>query len=222
MTQTRTAILTRSLNAILARKWTLLIASLAGLLHVLPIDHALIALTRDNLAHGRLWTLLTGPLLHASTIHLTMDVLGLLVVGCVFEPLFKLSWLSLAAIINIAVGLGVLAAYSHIDGYCGLSALDQGLLAAGVIALLWRGDHLPAAIIGGTLIVKWTFEIIGGLPLMGTMAADPLDYGHSVPLAHAIGGAAAAMSAAMIRWRGATRRSAGHDVTLRACHSAPC
>ena len=165
------------LRALLARRWTLLIALLAVALHTLPIDSSWLVLSRDNLARGWMWTLFTGSLLHASALHVTMDVLGLLIVGWVFEPKWGNTWPWLVAFINAVVALGVLAIYPHINAYCGLSALDQGLLAAGVVALAWRGDWLPASIIGGTLIAKWVFEIIGGLPLMGTLTADPLKYG---------------------------------------------
>jgi rhomboid family GlyGly-CTERM serine protease len=192
------AVLVRAARSWLARrKWTLVIALAAVALHWLPmVDVSWLALSREALAQGRWWTPLTGALLHVSDVHVCMDVLGLLLVGCIFEPRFGKAWPWLIAFTNIVVGVGVLALYRHLPGYCGLSALDQGLLAAGAVALIFEGNRRAASIIGVTLIAKWMFEILGGLPLMGAATDDPLQYGQPVPWAHAIGGIAGALAAA--------------------------
>ncbi len=201
-------IILRAAAWIVARRWTIAIALVALAMHYLPVDVSWLALSRDALAHGRWWTLVTGSLLHVSDLHVRMDVLGLLMVGGIFEPRFGRAWPWLVASINIVVGLGALALYPHLPGYCGLSALDQGLLAAGVVALMFEQRWSAAAIIGGTLIAKWTFEVAGGLPLMGTMTNDPLQYGQSVPWAHAIGGATGALAATLVKLARVNRRAA--------------
>jgi rhomboid family GlyGly-CTERM serine protease len=185
--------------ALRLRRWTIAIALIALAIHFLPFDFSWLALSREAPAHGHWWTLLTGALLHVSDLHVCMDVLGLLLVGCIFEPKFGRAWPWFVAIINVVVGLGALALYPHLPGYCGLSALDQGLLAAGVVALAFEHNWRAAMIIGGTLLAKWTFEISGGLPLMGTVTDDPLHYGLPVPWAHAIGGVTGALVAILIK-----------------------
>ena len=77
-------------STIAQRPCTIIIALLAIVLSLGGFGATLassLELTRDSLIEGRLWTILTGPLLHVSFQHLVFDVLGLLIVGWIFLSL---------------------------------------------------------------------------------------------------------------------------------------
>jgi len=149
-----------------------------------------LVLSREAIGAGRLWTIFTGPLLHLSGQHLLFDVAGLLVVGYVFEPLLRRAYGVAVAVISIAVGVTFLLAYPHLPAYYGLSSLDQGLFAAGLVALWRRGDRRIAGTLLVMLALKWAFELSGATSLMSAVAADPTAFGMPVPLTHVAGGVA--------------------------------
>jgi membrane associated rhomboid family serine protease len=195
----------QSWNSIItARKWTFAMAIAAALLHLLDIDSGWLQLSRASLQQGHLWTIVTGPLLHVSSAHVIFDVLGLLIVGWFVEPLLRSAFVPVSMAINVAVALGVFAIYPGIQVYCGLSALDQGLLAAGAITLALRREWRSAGIIAIVLAMKWTGELVVSDSLLGFFAssgADPMKYGQPVPWCHAIGGVAGALSVLILRSR---------------------
>ena len=185
-------------SEIAQRPCTIIIALLAVILSLGGGSGALapsLQLTRDSLIEGRLWTILTGPLLHVSFRHLLFDVLGLLVVGWIFEPMLKRGMIWIVIAINIAVAIAAFAIYPGLQSYCGLSALDQGLLAAGAVALAMNRNARPALIIAGVLALKWIGELVFAQSSLGLISTDPALYGTPVPWCHAIGGIAGGLSA---------------------------
>jgi rhomboid family GlyGly-CTERM serine protease len=173
---------------------------------------ASLELSRQSLSAGQVWTILTGPLLHVTFEHLLFDLLGLLIVGWIFEPMMRGGMAIIVLAINVAVAMAVFAIYPDVDSYRGLSSLDQGLLAAGAAALAWKRNWRAAAIIGIVLAAKWTFELLQGGPMMGFVSTDATRYGAPVPWTHAIGGLIGAAS--MLVWLGSAdfrhrRRSDG-------------
>src|SRR5262245_38953182 len=194
----------------LERPWTFIIAIGAialWLMHAIaPIDTEMLELTRHGLRGGRLWTVFTGPLLHVSFEHLLFDVLGLLVVGCAFEPMFTRGFPILAPIVSVAVAIAAFAVYPDVAIYRGLSALDQGLLAGGAAALASHRRYRAALIIAAVLLIKWSGELVCVSSLMAWVSSDPAHYGESVPWCHAIGGLAGAASTAA--WLKMAMRSA--------------
>lgn len=192
------------LRAIAKRRCTLTVAASATAIWVAAAIAGLLAktlnvealeLTRQSLFDGRWWTICTGPLLHVSFQHLIFDVLGLLIVGWIFEPMLKRGMMWIVLAINIAVAIAAFVIYPELDSYCGLSALDQGLLAAGAVALAMNRNTRPALIIAGVLALKWIGELAFEQSSLGLVSSDAARYGEPVPWCHAIGGIAGALSA---------------------------
>lgn len=185
-------------DAVLRRPCTIIIALLAVIISIGEFGETLptsLQLTRQSLLDGRLWTILSGPLLHVSVQHLAFDVLGLLIVGWIFEPMLKRGMIFFVIPINVAVAIAAFAIYPDLQSYCGLSALDQGLLAAGAVALAMNRNTRPALIIASVLVLKWISELVFAQSSLGLISADPARYGTPVPWCHAIGGIAGALSA---------------------------
>jgi rhomboid family GlyGly-CTERM serine protease len=178
------------------RSVTLGVAAITLVLGILPFDHLILQLTPEALMHGRIWTMHTAPLLHVSFEHLLLDVLGLLVVGFVFEPMFGWRrWLAIIIAINLAVGLSIFTLYRHLHEFRGLSALDQGLLSAGALALWLRRDRAAGLVIAATLAIKWSLELTSGDSTADQFFGGATNFGQSVPWAHVIGGFAGAFAA---------------------------
>lgn len=192
------------------RPWTIGIAIAAVVLHValaLGVTVDALELSRHSLSQLRLWTALTGPLLHVSRAHLLYDVLGLLVVGWVFEPLLGRSFPLLIVVISAAVSCAFFVFYPDLQAYRGLSALDQGLFAAGLCALWREGRSRLAAGLLVLLTVKWIVEVASGASSPGLILQDPRSFGVAVPWTHVAGGIAGIVGAHMLRAAAAKRLS---------------
>jgi hypothetical protein len=105
----------------------------------------------------------------------------------------RMIWIVMA--INVAVAIAAFALYPDVNSYCGLSALDQGLLAAGAVALWLNRNTRPALIIATVLTLKWISELALGQSSLGLVTTDASRYGTPVPWCHVIGGLAGAASA---------------------------
>lgn len=144
---------------------------------------------RAAVLHGEYWRLITGHLVHGTTQHLVLNVLGLGVIAALFPREFSLGgWLFIAALSMAVIDLGFVLWEPQLEWYVGLSGVLHGVLAAGAIAW-WRHESrgfalaLTAILIGKLAWEQWR----GALPLSGDMPVivDAHLYG-------AIGGALAA------------------------------
>jgi rhomboid family GlyGly-CTERM serine protease len=152
----------------------------------LPIDHAWLELTRDNLAAGMIWSIITGPLLHITSLHLVLDVLGLLIIGWMLEPRLGRTMPIACIAANVAVAMAFIVIYPELPAYRGLSAMTHGVLAAGAAAL-WRQDERRlAATIGIALIGKCAFELVGDSVTAAALFGHVESFGSPVPWTHAI------------------------------------
>jgi rhomboid family GlyGly-CTERM serine protease len=210
-------------NVIAKRRCTLLLAASATVIWAAAAGDGLLAktriiealeLTRQSIFDGRWWTICTGPLLHVSFHHLIFDVLGLLIVGWIFEPMLRRGMMWIVLAINVAVAIAAFAIYPDLDSYCGLSALDQGLLAAGAVALAMSRNTRPALIIAGVLALKWFGELAFDQSSLGLVSSDASRYGEPVPWCHAVGGMAGALSAWVYTLSSSFRKSHRKHVRL--------
>jgi rhomboid family GlyGly-CTERM serine protease len=144
---------------------------------------------RVAVLRGEYWRLLSGHLVHGTTQHLLLNVLGLGVIAALFPREFSLrGWLFVAAASVAVIDLGFVLWEPQLEWYVGLSGVLHGVLAAGAIAW-WRHESKGfAAVLTVVLVAKLAWEQgRGALPLSGDMPVivDAHLYG-------AIGGALAA------------------------------
>ncbi len=151
------------------------------------------------------WTLLTGHLIHAGPTHLQWDLLGLMLVGFVYEPLLRerLWPVLLGGALAIAIGLAAGLGGAWLVHYCGLSGIINAVVGAGALAAWRRGDGAAVAF-ALLVIAKVTIEVLGGGALLTTTAWPP------VPIAHLLGmgGGAAALLIPALRRRPRPSREA--------------
>ncbi len=144
---------------------------------------------RIPLAAGQWWRLFTAHVVHLDLLHTSLNALGIVLMWALFARDYTpLRWIAilLAAALGIDAGLWWLA--PDVTWYVGASGVLHGVLAAGTLAHLRRGDLdawiLVAFMVGKLAYEQWT----GALPFSatGVVVAAHL-YG-------AIGGLAAALA----------------------------
>ena len=145
-----------------------------------PLPQALL-LDRSTALATQPWTLITGHIVHTGGDHLRWDVLGLLLVGLVFEPLLRgRLWLVLAVGALAIDGL-VLSGLAGFERYAGLSGLINAVAGAGLVQALRAGDRLAAGF--GLLIVsKVLLETFTGGTLLTNTAWPPALTAHIIGL----------------------------------------
>jgi rhomboid family GlyGly-CTERM serine protease len=160
--------LLRSLNCDGAHGWALL----AGCALLLAItaggEHARLLLRYDRaaLAAGELWRLLTAHFVHLDLHHVLLNCLGLALVWALFARDYTpRQWavITLAAIAAIDAGLWL--GDSTLEWYVGSSGALHGIMAAGALARMRRGElegWVLAAFLAGKL--AWNYWV-GGLPV---------------------------------------------------------
>jgi rhomboid family GlyGly-CTERM serine protease len=144
------------------------------------------ALSPAALAHGELWRLWSGHLVHFGAAHLRGDLLAFLVWAALLE---RESRRALARILFVAaplLSLAILLCHPSLEQYRGLSGLDCSL----VVALIWQRGLASQRLRGlGVLCLaafaaKCAYELIAGKALL----APDLGAGVKLlPLAHVLG-----------------------------------
>jgi len=165
---------------------------LALLLPTLGGDAARLALRYDRaaLAAGELWRLFTAHAVHLNLRHALVNILGLVLLWALFARDYSArQWLTivLAAVLAIDAGLWLLD--STVQWYVGSSGVLHGILAAGTLAQLRRGQPegwVLAAILTGKLLYE---HFAGPLPLSGSAPVIVTAHVYGV-----LGGAAAALA----------------------------
>ena len=181
-----------------------MVAAVAVLLQLggKPVQEAL-AYERDAVASGQLWRLVTGHFVHLGWSHLLLNLLGLALVCWLVGHAFNwLRWLYIGLVILATMGAGFWFLYPVLDWYVGLSGLEHGLIAAGLLAGIVNRDR-EAMILAGFVVAKLGWEqAVGPLPgsestAGGAVIVDAHLYG-------AIGG----VLGALLSWRSVRQRAA--------------
>lgn len=148
---------------------------------------------RSAIGRGEVWRLLTGHLAHADTSHLVVNLLGLGLVGALFERQ-PVSWVLLFVVSAAAIDAWLWFLQPDIGSYCGLSGVLYGLLAAGLFAC-WRErrQRLLFAVVGAGAIAKLLLEVRLGSGLLDH-TTWPV-----VPGAHVAGAAAGLVAVLFVR-----------------------
>lgn len=166
--------------------WTLLIAAIAGITFFFPQLGNLLIYDRAAIAHGEIWRLLSGNLVHFSPAHLLYNLAAWFIVGTIIEfygyRFFPLLCLSSA----LLIGISLFIFEPELNLYAGLS----GMVSAAVTFLCLQGigekgvwRWLCAATLAG-LIAKTVLEFGSGSSLILLMSEEDFV---PVPLSHFTG-----------------------------------
>jgi rhomboid family GlyGly-CTERM serine protease len=149
---------------------------------------AVLRYERAGIAAGEWWRLLTAHLVHLDFPHAALNALGLVMMWALFARDYGVrQWLIILACATLAIDAGLWLRDTGVAWYVGSSGVLHGVMAAGTLAHLRRGDLdgwiLAAFIVGKLGYEQWT----GALPFEGTAAVVVNSH-----LYGAIGGLAAA------------------------------
>ena len=163
--------------------WRSLLLGATALLLFLLAGAAPEALVFDRRAilHGELWRLLSAHWVHSDLEHAFWDITALLILGCLFEPLLGRRLIPILLSGTIAVDAWLWWGMPMLDLYCGLSAILNTLMVAGLWEL-WRERRHPLIVMVGLgAAMKIILEITTHQAIF-THTAWP-----SVPETHAVG-----------------------------------
>jgi len=148
---------------------------------------------RTAVASGEWWRLLSGHFVHLGLEHTLLNALGLILMWALFARDFRpLAWLAILAATLAAIDLGLLRD-STVQWYVGSSGALHGVLAAGTVAHLKRGEF-DGWVLALFLLAKLAYEqFVGALPLTAGGAV--------VVGAHLYGALGGALAAAALRPR---------------------
>lgn len=176
-----------------ARSLGVLLVAMALLLAAEPFgDAARLALRyeRTGLMQGEWWRLVTAHFVHLDLKHAVMNALGLALLWALFVREYPAAkWLAIVLASIVAIGAGLWYLSPGIEWYVGASGVLHGLMAAGTLALIRRGERLGWAL-GLMLVAKLAFEAWRG-PMPFSAELQVVTVAH---LYGAIGGFAAALS----------------------------
>jgi rhomboid family GlyGly-CTERM serine protease len=156
---------------------------------------------RDALAAGEWWRLATAHFVHLGLEHAVVNCLGLALLWALFARDYDArSWLVILAGAIGAIDLGLWVGDSTLQWYVGSSGALHGIMAAGTLARLRRGE-LEGLVLAVFLIGKLLYEqTVGALPLVGGGVDVVVD-------AHLYGALGGLLAAHAIGWRAAARRA---------------
>jgi len=166
--------------------WTLAICAGAVLTFIVPELKTLLIYDRAAIAHGEIWRIVSGNLVHLSTTHLAYNLAAFLIAGTIIEirgyRYFPTLCLSVATLIGIILFVVEPAIYF----YAGLS----GVVTAAVTYLCLHGltekgtwHWLCAAMLVG-VTTKLGIELMLGKSFLLTVSTEEFV---PVPLSHLIG-----------------------------------
>jgi rhomboid family GlyGly-CTERM serine protease len=145
---------------------------------------------RTGIAQGQLWRLLSAHWVHLNLRHALVNIAGFALLWALFARDFSpRQWLVILAAAVIAIDAGLWFRDSTIQWYVGSSGVLHGILAAGTLAHLRRGEP-DGWVLAGILAAKLLYEQrVGPLPFSGSR--DVVVDAH---LFGVIGGLAAALA----------------------------
>ncbi len=162
---------------LLHRYWVALALGLLTALIAAAGDHLQLALRYDRQAigEGEWWRLLTGHLVHLSSGHLLMNLLGAGLVVVFFWPLMSsAAWLALILSSGVFIGLAIFLFHPQVMWYVGLSGIIHALFIAGGLADLrvrpWEGRLFIGLV---TFKLAWE-QVLGPLPGSERSAGGPV------------------------------------------------
>jgi len=131
---------------------------------------ALLRYDRTALAAGQAWRLITAHVVHLDLRHALLNCLGLALMWALFARDYApRQWLVIVAASMAAIGAGLWLCDSTVEWYVGSSGVLHGIMAAGTLAQLRRGERTGWVLLG-FLALKLSYEHwVGALPLAGSV-----------------------------------------------------
>jgi len=170
--------------ALLAACALLLLPTIAG-----DGGRQLLRYDRTGLAGGQWWRLVSAHVVHLDVRHALLNSVGLALMWALFARDYSpRQWLLIVLGAVAAIDAGLWLGDSTVLWYVGSSGVLHGVMAAGVLAHLRRGER-DAWVLAALLVVKLLYEHwVGALPFSGS---DPVIV--SAHLYGVLGGAAVAL-----------------------------
>jgi rhomboid family GlyGly-CTERM serine protease len=155
---------------------------------------------RAALESGEYWRLVSGHLVHLSWAHLWPNLAALLVIGALFQDVFRASDWLLAGLVSLAaIDAGLYLLDTDVQWYVGLSGVLHGFVAAGAVTWILRRQTIGWVLAIG-LIGKLIYEqTVGPMPFSTDLGGAVIVSAH---LYGATSAAAWAAGAHFIRGRG--------------------
>ena len=176
------------------------IITVVALLLELGGDSARLALaySRDGLAGGELWRLLTGHFVHLSLKHALLNMAGLALVVWIVGHAYRWThWLLVIFLSIVAINTGFWFLHPELDWYVGSSGFLNGIIAAGLV--IGVAGREPESIVLAVLVLgKLTWEQTVG-PLPGSESTS----GGTVVVSAHVYGAIGGLLAEALLWRSA-------------------
>lgn len=124
---------------------------------------------REALAQGEWWRLITAHFVHLDFQHAALNSMGAVLMWALFARDYPpVRWLAIYAGSCLAVSGGLWFFSPEISWYVGASGALHGVMTAGTLAHLRRGD-LDGWILAGFLVLKLGYEqFAGALPFAGS------------------------------------------------------
>jgi rhomboid family GlyGly-CTERM serine protease len=113
---------------------------------------------RAAVASGEWWRLITAHLVHLDLEHAALNALGVVLMWSLFARDFSpRQWLFIVLTTFAAIDAGLWFRDTHVDWYVGASGALHGVMTAGTVAHVRRGD-LDGWILAIFIIVKLLYE----------------------------------------------------------------
>jgi rhomboid family GlyGly-CTERM serine protease len=171
--------------ALLASLAALLLLQLGGAVSVVKLRY-----DRGALAAGQWWRLATAHLVHLDLRHALLNGGGLALMWALFARDYRgRQWTLILAAAAVAIDLGLWFRDTDVLWYVGASGVLHGVMAAGTLAALRRGER-DGFILAAFIIGKLAYEQSGGVLPFADSALRVVVNAH---LYGAVGGLAAAL-----------------------------
>lgn len=128
-----------------------------------------LAYDRRALASGEVWRLVTAHFVHLDVEHMMLNVFGVVLMWALFARDYSPGrWLAIYLFSGLAISAGLWFLDPGVPWYVGASGAQHGILAAGTLALVRRGDFIRW-VLAAILVAKLSYErFAGAMPFQET------------------------------------------------------